>query len=212
MWTRLQQFLAINCCQNIGRGLDTRRNSSRTSCVWRETGSLTGSRLLLCMNQLGRALITVNRDIAWSRLHTAMQSYEQTCIHVDGSLSINELWHATLLQTSTPGGGRGGGERIEERREERTGKERGGEVGWAGLGIEVVCAQMMWPSCCTPTTSHSAASLRTQPPRCTFFAQKIKTGPAAVCASCAKEHPTNSIFKSNAWDHYISLMSLRSDA
>lgn len=36
-----------------------------------------------------------------------MQSYEQACIHVDESLSINELWHATLLQTSTPGGGRG---------------------------------------------------------------------------------------------------------
>lgn len=35
-----------------------------------------------------------------------MQSYEQACVHVDESLSINELWHATLLQTSTPGGGR----------------------------------------------------------------------------------------------------------
>lgn len=53
-----------------------------------------------------------------------MQSYEQACIHVDESLSINELWHATLLQTSTPGGGRG-----EERRVGRAGPGWGWEWG-----------------------------------------------------------------------------------
>lgn len=59
----------------------------------------------------------------------------------------------------------------EQRRggEKRRAEERRGEVGWAELGIEVVCGQMMWPPRCAPSTTHSAASLRTQPPRCTFF-------------------------------------------
>lgn len=68
-----------------------------------------------------------------------MQSYEQACIHVDESLSINELWHATLLQTSTPGGGR-----VEVG---RAGPGRV-EVGGGGLNCDrakqLVCRQMMW--------------------------------------------------------------------
>lgn len=140
-----------------------------------------------------------------------MQSYEQACIHVDESPSINELWHATLLQTSTPGGGRG-----------EVGRAGPVEVGGGGLNCDrakqLVCRQMMWLPLWVPPSTFFQRNLFAHATTLTslFFAQRKKKKqrwrPAAVCASCARKHPTNSIFKSNARDHYIRLMSLRSDA
>lgn len=141
-------------------------------------------------------------------VHTAMQSYEQACIHVDGSLSINENWHATLLQTSTPGGGRGAEKRGEER---RGGPGRAGN--WGSLRTDDVAASLrrLYLSQRSPFT-HATTTLHVF--FLFFFAQK-KGKEVETCSrlrQLRKETPTNSIFKSNAGDHYIRLMSLRSDA
>lgn len=60
------------------------RNRPLTPYVWRGTGSLKGPHLLFCTNQLGRALITVGWEIAWSRLGSHCNAELWASLHSRG--------------------------------------------------------------------------------------------------------------------------------